>query len=44
MMKFDVKDVKLGFWIGLGLFLFTTLVSLLTRLWSKSLGEARNGA
>jgi hypothetical protein len=43
MPKIDVKDVKLGFWIGLGLFLFTTLASLLTRVWAKTL-ESRDGS
>jgi hypothetical protein len=43
MPKIDVKDVKLGFWIGLGLFLFTTLASLLTRVWGKAL-ESRDGS
>lgn len=42
MPTIAVKDVKLGFWIGLGLFLFTTLASLLTRLWAKTL-DSRNG-
>lgn len=41
MPKIDVKDVKVGFWLGLGLFLFTTLVSLITRVWSKTL-ESRD--
>jgi hypothetical protein len=43
MPKIDVKDVKVGFWLGLGLFLFTTLVSLITRVWSKTL-ESRDGS
>jgi hypothetical protein len=42
-MKMDVKDVKLGFWIGLGLFLFTTIVSLITRVWSRAL-EINDGS
>lgn len=39
MPKIDVKDIKVGFWVGLGLFLFTTLASLLTRVWARTLGS-----
>jgi hypothetical protein len=32
----DVKDIKLGFWIGAGLALFSLLISLLTRLANRT--------
>lgn len=44
MAKIDYKEIQIGFWVGLGLFLFTTLAGLLTRVWAKTLGEARDGS
>lgn len=43
MPKIDVKDIKLGFWIGLGLFLFTLVAGLVTRVWASAL-DSRHGA
>lgn len=39
MAILDVKDIKLGFWIGAGLFLFSVILGLLT--WLKN--RATNG-
>ena len=36
MAILDVKDIKLGFWIGAGLFLFSIILGLLTYLKNKA--------
>lgn len=37
-MKFDIKDLRLGFWIGAGLFLFSAVLAILTWLVNKGTG------
>ena len=35
----DVKDIKLGFWIGAGLALFTLVLTVLTRLANRTVRD-----
>lgn len=35
-MKIDFKDIKLGFWVGAGLALFSALMALLMRVISRA--------
>lgn len=40
LLKIDSKDVKLGFWIGAGLFLFSIVAGIITWLLNKARGQA----
>jgi hypothetical protein len=37
-MKFDWRDIKLGFWLAAGMAVFTLLLGLISRLISKARG------
>lgn len=43
MMKIDSKDIQMGFWLGVGFLLLTTLVGLITRVWAKAADGMRDG-
>lgn len=43
-MKIDVKDIKLGFWIGAGLALFSLVLAMITRLWAKAVRGGDNAS
>lgn len=42
-MKIDVKDIRMGFWFGVGFLLLSTLIGLITRVWAKATDGAQRG-
>lgn len=42
-MKIDVKDIKMGFWLGAGLALFGLLLGLLTRFGHAAISRGTDG-
>jgi hypothetical protein len=42
-LKIDSKDMKLGFWIGAGLFLFSIFAGIVTYLVNRARGQTGTG-